>query len=94
MPFWRLPIWRTTGTQVFRYYMDPLPSDFGQAFRFQKVHPVAGEPDHYDVCLGLGKDHTCECLGFLKWGRCKHLRALLALREHGRLPGVPQKKAG
>lgn len=32
--------------------------------------------DSYDVCLdGHG---SCECLGYLRWGHCKHLSGLAA----------------
>jgi hypothetical protein len=64
------------------YYLFPLPADFGTAFRLDKIG-VEGEATYH---VNLNGEHTtCECKGFLKWGRCKHCSALLALQAAGRL---------
>ena len=44
------------------------------------VHRV-GLPDLYHVRVGREKDCSCECLGYLRHGFCKHLAALMALVE-------------
>ena len=36
----------------------------------------------YHVRIGTAMECSCECLGFLRHGRCKHLRALLTLQEN------------
>lgn len=37
----------------------------------------------YHVRIGAPAECSCECLGFLRHGRCKHVRALLTLVERG-----------
>lgn len=33
----------------------------------------------YHVRVGAPGDCSCECLGFLRWGRCKHILGLRAV---------------
>ena len=65
------------------YLLSRLPSDFGEAFRLEKFPPQGGEV--YHVLLGDGGKHSCECKGFLRWGKCKHADGLAALKRAGRL---------
>lgn len=37
----------------------------------------------YHVRVGEPEDCSCECLGWLRWGRCKHVAGLLALIRAG-----------
>ena len=39
----------------------------------------------YHVRVGGRDDCSCECLGYLRWGRCKHVAGLLALVKQGLL---------
>ena len=39
----------------------------------------------YHVRIGRRVDCSCECLGFLAHGRCRHTLGLLALARHGQL---------
>jgi hypothetical protein len=76
----------TVGKGSVDYWLARLPSDFGAAFRLEKFAPAGEEPAAYDVLLAdEGGVHSCECRGFLRWGRCKHADGLLALRRAGRL---------
>jgi hypothetical protein len=79
-----LQITMTRGRKVegVDYFLRRLPSDFGTAFRLVKI---LGDHTGYDVLLSEDGRHTCECDGFLRWGRCKHILTLLDLREQGRL---------
>ena len=43
--------------------------------------------EEYDVRLNGPQDHSCECLGFLRWGHCKHLETLSDLIAQGKLAG-------
>ena len=43
----------------------------------------------YHVRVGAAEDCSCECLGFLRWGYCKHVLGLLALIEAGQLDKSP-----
>ena len=39
----------------------------------------------YHVRIGTRAECSCECLGFLATGRCRHVLGLLALTRHGKL---------
>jgi hypothetical protein len=39
----------------------------------------------YHVRIGKPAECSCECLGFLRHGYCKHILGLLALEKHGLL---------
>ncbi len=62
------------------YDLERLGSDFGDCFRLSERvgHPDA-ECNVYDVCLD-DSGSRCECLGYLRWGKCKHVESLCALR--------------
>jgi hypothetical protein len=64
------------------YVITPMRSDFGRAFRLEKVGTDAGET--YHVCLD-GAKTTCDCKGFARWSHCKHADGLTALVAAGRL---------
>ncbi len=52
----------------------------GRGFAFHKLG--VGELMHARV--GRREDCSCECLGFLRWERCRHVLGLAALiRKHG-----------
>jgi hypothetical protein len=66
------------------YYLEPISSDFGNAFRLTKVK---GEWDGlrrldepYDVLLN-GRESSCTCKGHTYRGRCKHVDGLTTLRQ-------------
>jgi hypothetical protein len=48
------------------------------------VHRL-GMGNLYHVRIHPPIDSSCECLGFLRWGRCKHVLGLTALIEQGQL---------
>ena len=49
------------------------------------VHRL-GLSDLYHVRVGRRADCSCECLGFLRHGHCKHVAGLLTLIRNGLLP--------
>jgi hypothetical protein len=65
------------------YLVTALPSDFGRAYRLCPLFDaMLREQRTYDVLL-WGKKSSCDCLGFLRHGHCKHLDALRDLcRRH------------
>lgn len=68
--------------ETFGYYVEPLPSDFGRAFKLTKyrAQQVAGEASEYTVLIDLSEGRSqCECLGWLRWGKCKHVAAMAAM---------------
>jgi hypothetical protein len=36
-------------------------------------------------CITTGEDQTCDCAGFARWNRCKHVQGLFALVVAGRI---------
>jgi hypothetical protein len=70
------------GADDYRVY--PLAADpdvARKAFRFAKQ---TGDRAVYDLRLDEQGLH-CECLGFLRWGRCKHCQTLQAAANVFRL---------
>ncbi|MSQ95700.1 MAG: hypothetical protein EXR98_14235 [Gemmataceae bacterium] len=53
----------------------------GRAFAVHRI----GLANVYHVRVGAPKESSCECLGFLRHGRCKHVQGLAALIGHGML---------
>jgi hypothetical protein len=78
----------TIGKKEFGYWVDRLPHYDARvvAVRLTKFQAArkADEPDHYDVTCGP-QTRSCECLGFLRHGHCKHGDALAVLHERGML---------
>jgi hypothetical protein len=67
------------------YHISRIPAEGGQAWRFNILGRVPpAEPNHYDVFVADRTDlhDSCECLGFLRHGHCKHTAALRALLEN------------
>ena len=70
----------TTGKKQAHYVFQEIPCEIGgQAFA---IHGL-GIGVLYHVHVGEGTDCSCECMGFLRHGRCKHVMALRALMENG-----------
>jgi hypothetical protein len=67
----------TQGNDTAEYFLSR--HEAADCYRFRKPLP---DGTAYDVDLGAG---TCECMGFLRWGHCKHLESLTALKGAGRL---------
>ena len=64
---------------VFYVFME-IPCDIGgRGFALHRL----GLGTLYHLRLGRNEDCSCECLGFLAHGHCKHVRALLALLNRG-----------
>lgn len=81
----------TVGEEEFCYWIDRIPSDYGHAFELRKFVAHGGETYHVCVDDGRGRADTCECKGFLRWGRCKHTSALRALIAANKLPACLRK---
>jgi hypothetical protein len=70
----------TVDTQSDDYFLTPLATDFGKGFLVEKI----GHEESYHVNVN-GERSSCECLGFLKHGNCKHRDGLAALVAAGRV---------
>jgi hypothetical protein len=71
----------TVDGKASHYWIAPLASDFGRAFRFEKPE-IGGET--YDVLLEQGRD-SCTCKGHTYGGYCKHVDCCRALLGAGKL---------
>jgi hypothetical protein len=72
---------------VTRYHLERLATDFGEGFRLTKFddEPLSEGQDPANDVLLSPPGHTCDCRGFVRWAHCKHLAALLKLKELGRI---------
>jgi hypothetical protein len=64
------------------YAVREIPCEIGG--RGFAVHRL-GMGTLYHVRIGAPAECECECLGWLRWGRCKHVAGLLALTGRGLL---------
>jgi hypothetical protein len=72
---------RKVREHVDNYWLSRIPADFGEGFYVEKV----GCPDSaYYVNLDRA-GCSCDCAGFTRWDRCKHVESLLALKAAGGL---------
>lgn len=72
----------TDGRHSTYYTVRELPCEIGG--RGFAVHKM-GLGTLYHVRAGEPADCSCECLGFLRHGYCKHVLGLLALSGAGKL---------
>jgi len=70
------------GTQSTMYTFREIPCFIGG--RGFAVHRL-GLGELYHVRVGDPSNCSCECLGFLAHGRCRHVLGLSALIQHGKL---------
>jgi hypothetical protein len=61
------------------YVFKEIPCDIGG--RGFEVHRL-GLGELYHVRVGVASECSCECLGFLRHGHCKHIQGLAALIGH------------
>jgi hypothetical protein len=84
----------TIGKESFAYFVKRIHADFGMGFEFTKcpdcVGPTGDEVYHVNYDPGR-RLSTCDCLGGLHHGHCKHQEAIVALIQSGKLP-VPEVK--
>jgi hypothetical protein len=81
----------TAGTRAEHYVFREIRCDIGG--RGFEVHKL-GLGDLYHVRVGRRRDCSCECLGFLRHGHCRHIAGLLALlRDHSLRPKGPGDEA-
>jgi hypothetical protein len=70
------------GDKTQFYTFKEIPCEIGG--RGFAVHRL-GQGNLYHVRLNGPEDSSCECMGFLRWGRCKHVAGLAALIRGGTL---------
>jgi hypothetical protein len=64
------------------YTLREIPCEIGG--RGFAVHRL-GLGTLYHVRVGRPEDCSCECLGFLRHGRCRHIQGLLALMQRRKI---------
>ena len=69
---------KTSGSYVFREIRCEIG---GRGFAVHRL----GLGQLYHVRIGTPHECSCECLGFLAHGRCKHIQGLLKLLRGGKL---------
>jgi hypothetical protein len=73
------------GKKVTNYHLAPLASEIGGvAYRFTKLLQDGGEVYETQADPATGHGHCC-CPGSLRWGHCRHVEVLVALRKAGRI---------
>ena len=65
-----------TGKHTQFYTFRAIPCEIGG--RGFAIHRL-GRGNVYHVRVGQPEDTSCECMGFLRWGHCKHTAGLAAL---------------
>jgi hypothetical protein len=73
------------------YTFREIPCEIGG--RGFAVHRL-GRGNLYHVRVNQPDDSSCECMGFLRWGRCKHVAGLAALIERGQLGDHTSRQPG
>jgi hypothetical protein len=81
----------TQGKEKTGYYVRQQKADWGLAFSFEKFACDCqdDEPREYAVLVDeRGNDHSCECLGHIRWGHrhpCRHVAAIQTLLRTNRI---------
>jgi hypothetical protein len=72
----------TVGKEISFYTLCEIPCEIGgRGFAAHRT----GLGTLYHVSVGEPEDCSCECLGFLRHGYCRHLLGLQALVQSGKL---------
>ena len=72
----------TQGDEAAFYTLHEIPCEIGG--RGFAVHRT-GLGNLYHVRVGTAEECSCECLGFLRHGGCRHVQGLLALIQAGKV---------
>ena len=67
------------GRPQFYTFKEILCEIGGRGFAVHRL----GQGNLYHVRVSGSDDSSCECMGFLRWGRCKHVAGLAALMGGG-----------
>jgi hypothetical protein len=72
----------TVGDASTIYALREIPCEIGgRGFAVNRL----GLGDQYHVRIDTPEDSTCECMGFCRYGYCRHVLGLLALVQAGKL---------
>jgi hypothetical protein len=60
-------------SELYRYWIASIPSDFGTAHELEKINPDGTSGETYQVLVDSPQDCICSCKGFEAHSHCKHL---------------------
>jgi hypothetical protein len=88
-PFGVLKI--AVGAEADVYFFRRLPCGLEgcEAFEVQKLAQEGVCPAYHVLLDGQSGKHSCECKGFLRYGRCKHVDGLRVLLGKGLAAATP-----
>ena len=69
----------TDGQAQFYTFVEIRCEIGGRGFAVHRL----GQGEVYHVRVGTPENTSCECMGFLRWDRCKHTASLAALINKG-----------
>jgi hypothetical protein len=75
------------------YRVALLPADYGVGLEVAE-ETASGSADPYHVHLDPDGGVSCECLGFLRWGHCKHSQGLWDMFAAGDLDCLLTPRGG
>jgi hypothetical protein len=83
----------TEGEKADHYTVQRIAADYGLAFIVKKMVPdarsldeaLSNEPYHVNLDRQTGR-HSCECKGWERWQRCRHVAGLLVLPGISEMP--------
>lgn len=73
----------TEGEQVDLYAIAPIPVDRGTCYRLAKLVDGHVENTYRVVCDG--RRSSCQCKGWLRWRKCRHVSGLAKMEAEGKL---------
>jgi hypothetical protein len=68
-----------------RYQVEEFPADMGRGFMLFKIDAGSDKTEERYACNVAKFAKSCECRGFAATGACKHLAAVVALIDAGKL---------
>lgn len=68
-------------SEIYRYWVEQIPSDFGTAFKLERIEADGSEGDTYHACAENEQDGYCDCKGFQAHGHCKHRDLAFAISQ-------------
>jgi hypothetical protein len=84
----KIPGRKKGSVEHFVYRIDRLTCELGgHAFRLLRIETPRPETDSgiYDLHLAEDGQASCECKGYLRWHKCKHVDACRVLVTLGRI---------
>ena len=73
-----------TDRKTALYAVREIESEIGgRAFLVKEIDAESNTPGY--ACIAAGDDVICDCIGYSRYGRCKHVSAMFALILRGKI---------